>query len=694
MCGIAGYLDPSASPDALERGVRRMLDRLLHRGPDGGGYWHPATEPFVFGHRRLAIQDLSEAGHQPMRLASDRWVITYNGELYNTDELRRQLPRDVTWRGHSDTEVLLQGFAHWGIRETVKRAAGMFAVAVWDRERRTITLVRDRLGIKPLYYSIQSTRVFWASELKALLGHPSYQATLDATALAPFLRLGYIPAPQSVFADTWKLLPGHLLTIPIDRPQAIQLECYWDASQVAVECLREGTTRTGADDRSLIQETHDRLRHYIDEHTVGDVPVGLFLSSGTDSSLIAALLRRDLGRRTSTFSVGFENSEWDESLRARAIADHLGTDHRTIYMTDRDVLELIPRWPEIYSEPFADSSGLPTWLVSRFAREHVKVALSGDGGDELFAGYRRYQQTTELACRLRRLPNAARRMAAALLQLPSPSLCHRLQTVQDWLLPGISDGLNESRRKAAQLLGATSERALYECLHSVSFNFHREHLSAAVAPSFAHTTAAWQSDWTLLNNMQLWDAQVYLPNDILPKVDLASMSVGLEVRVPLLDHRLFEWAWTLPGHLRFHAGQGKVVLRQILSQYLPHSLTQHPKRGFSAPLGRWLTGPLRDWAEALLSPANLQSTGLFEATKVRATWQDLLAGRAGFARLWPTLVYLAWQQEYVQSSRGADEDSLRHTGSDSLSVGRMSQHGSDVPEPRATGASSYIDSRS
>lgn len=672
-----------------------MLQRLLHRGPDDGGYWIPENESFVFGHRRLAIQDLSAAGHQPMRLPADRWVIVYNGELYNTQELRRALPADVTWRGHSDTEVLLQSFAKWGVRETIQRAAGMFALAVWDRAERTITLVRDRLGIKPLFYSFQGSRLFWASELKALLAHPRYQATPDATAVAPFLRLGYIPAPQSAFRDTWKLLPGHLLTIPVDRPHEHRLERYWSVEEAASNGLRESRQFTGVDDSTLIGETQARLCQYVEEHTVSDVPLGLFLSSGTDSSLIAAILRRELGRPTQTFSVGFEVAAWDEAPRAEAIAQHLGTEHRTIYVTDHEALDIVPRWSEYYSEPFADSSGLPTILVSRFARDQVKVALSGDGGDELFSGYRRYQQTLSIAARLRHVPSAARRMLATLMNLPSTPLCHRLQPLQDWLMPSVTEGLGESRRKAAELLGAANDRELYECLHSVSFNFHREHLAEDIRLARPiDASLPWQPDWPLMSNMQLWDAQIYLPNDILPKVDLASMSVGLEVRVPLLDHRLFEWAWSLPSHLRYQSGQGKVVLRRLLERYLPQELTGHSKRGFSAPLGRWLTGPLRDWAESLVSRTNLQRSGLFDVANVRESWNDLLAGRAGFARIWPTLVYLAWQKDYVQSSRGQNEDPLCNASRDPLPVGCMSQHGSDVSEPRAAWSSCHPDDRS
>jgi asparagine synthase (glutamine-hydrolysing) len=676
MCGIAGCLHRSVAPAPLREGLDRMLTALVHRGPDDRGVWLDADLGLALGHRRLSIRDLSAAGHQPMFTDDGAWGLVYNGEIYNAGALRHQLGNSRPWRGRSDTEVLLRAIETWGLPATLARAAGMFAMAVWNRSARTVTLIRDRLGIKPLYYSVQDGRVWWASELKALLAHPSYRAEVDPRSLRLFLRFGYVSAPHCILQRTWKLCPGSYLEFDIDSPAQPRHHVYWDAAEVARQARANATKQ---DEPAVLDEARTRLTEIVEQHLVSDVPVGAFLSGGIDSSLVVAMMQAQSPRPIKTFSIGFHDPRFDEAPYARQIADILGTDHCEHYVDRQQVAEAIPHWPEHYCEPFSDTSCLPSQIICRLARQHVTVALTGDGGDELFGGYRRYHQAQIIQQRLRCVPRAVRQSLRGLLAVPPPAVYRRLQPLQRWLAGSLNDGISETARKTRSLLGTRNQQELYECLASISFNANA---SGLVTPDANRSPAgprdadqrtddlvSWQPDWEMLDNMQLWDSQTYLPNDILHKVDIASMSVGLEVRVPLLDHRFYEFAWQVPNHLKVAKGRGKWLLRRLLSDYVPNRLFDRPKRGFSAPLDDSLRGPLRDWAESLLQSDTLQASGLLQAQRVASYWDDLLARRAGHARIWPVLVFLAWQQHYLRPNH---EYRICNSSDDSLCVGRES----------------------
>jgi asparagine synthase (glutamine-hydrolysing) len=679
MCGIAGGIDAAATRNEHITSLQRMLTSLAHRGPDGQGIWVSQPHGIALGHRRLAIQDLSSAGHQPMLAADGRWGLVYNGELYNASEIRRALPAAIEWRGHSDTEVLLQALIHWGVERTLPRLTGMFAFAFWDESARSVTLVRDRLGIKPLYYSIQGNRVWWASELKALLSLPAYQADVDRVALAEFLRYGYVSAPRCILNRTWKLLPGTWLRFHLDRLTEPTTGVFWDPREVAEAARRNPATGSSWE---LIDATHTLLKQVTHDHLVSDVPVGAFLSGGIASSLIAALMRDIHSGPIASYSIGFHEPRFNEAPYARKVAERLGFVHHERYISADDAAALVPQLAEYYCEPLADTSTLPTMLVSRGATEHTSVALSGDGGDELFAGYRRYRDGLAWRQRLSRLAPPVRRALARLLDVPPERVYRGLQPVQHTFARSLSDGLPETVRKMRTLLRAQDSRTLYECLASVSYSANGTHLldcsgdrQSNSGPQQA-SSEPWEEDWTLVENMQRWDCSRYLPNDILPKVDTASMAVGLEVRVPLLDHRVYEWAWRLPSSFKLDASSrssissGKRILRDVLELHLPRGLFERPKRGFSAPMDGWLRGVLRPWGETLLEGLHKHEAIGLNAACVHRYWHDLQSEQAGHARIWPVLVFLAWHEHYLGNRLATlDEHHIRNTSHHSVSVG-------------------------
>lgn len=680
MCGIAGWIDARSCHGDTALNLQRMLTSIAHRGPDDVGVWFSQEHGVALGHRRLAIQDLSSAGHQPMLTPDGRSALVYNGEIYNAPELRRALPRNVPWRGHSDTEVLLHGLRHWGVEPTLARLNGMFAFAYWDASSRTVTLARDRLGIKPLFYSLQGQRVWWASELKALLTQPNYQAEVDEESLAEFLRFGYVAAPKSMLRRTWKLLPGSWLTIRVDEPEKPVSGSYWSIAS-AVEAARADPAV--GDDHELIDETERLLREVTRQHLLADVPVSTFLSGGIDSSLVASMMRCVSGGPITSYTIGFDDPRFDEAPHARRVAELLGLDHRERYASQRDIADLVPTLPDHYCEPLGDTSALPTLLVARTARASHSVVLSGDGGDELFAGYRRYESVMRWWSRLARCPAPLRRGAAGTLAVLPDTVLRHLQSLQRLLRPSISDGLPESARKFGTILRAAKAEELYQCVSSISFDANRQGMLLAERnePSDAGPQHPQPNDWdprlSLLENMQVSDCRRYLPDDILAKMDIASMSVGLEVRVPWLDHRVFEWAWRLPTAWkampeRKHTGGlvGKRILREVLQRHLPSYVVERPKRGFSAPLDDWLRGPLRGWAEHLLDGALQTNAGVLNGTRIQRYWWDLQSGQAGHARIWPVLVYLAWHEHYLDNrSVIAHEHHLRHSSDHPVSVG-------------------------
>lgn len=637
MCGIAGLIS-NAPGINLETIARRMSGALAHRGPDDEGIWVEPCRGLALAHRRLSIIDLSPHGHQPMHSAGGRYVIAYNGEIYNFEEMRAELTTQgyaPAWRGHSDTEVLLAAVEAWGFQGALTRAVGMFAIALWDRKTSTLFLARDRVGEKPLYYGNTALGFVFASELKAIRTMDGGMLELDPGAIAEFMRFGYVPGARCIYRGLAKLMPGHWVSIGpegnIGKPVP-----YWTLQSVAVDALR--AELAGENDETLISRLHDRLSKSIGLQMMSDVPLGAFLSGGVDSSTVAALMQAQSKRPVKTYTIGFHEKAFDEAPFARAVAHHLGTEHTELYVSAADAADLIPSLPNIYDEPFADSSQIPTTLVSRLTRQHVTVSLSGDGGDELFAGYPRYEITAALKSRIDGVPAALRVTGAAALRCASPQAWDRLLN----LLPAASSQRINGRRlhRLAQLLSAESLAEMYVRLMS---QWQPEDSLVIGDHGLVTDDLKWCAHGTPSEQMRRWDVGQYLPDDLLVKVDRASMSASLESRAPLLDHRVVELAFALPSHVLDRAGQGKWILRRVLDLYVPRALIERPKVGFSIPLAQWLRGPLLEWASNLLDPQRLSREGLLKADKVTAMWQEHLSGRFDRSgHLWNVLMFQAW----------------------------------------------------
>jgi asparagine synthase (glutamine-hydrolysing) len=642
MCGICGFLGPSGGDD-IDRAaetVAAMATTLAHRGPDDAGVWVDATAGIALGHRRLSILDLSPEGHQPMVSACGRYVLCFNGEIYNHRELRRALGQGAPWRGHSDTEVLLQALVSWGIERTLASVNGMFAFALWSRDEGALYLARDRLGEKPLYYGSSGDHFLFASELKALRAHPAWESRIDRDALALFLRFGYVPAPHSIFRGIGKLPPGCWLRL--EAGDAVpRVHAYWSARAVAAAGVANPFQGSETD---AVDALEALLLDAVGRRMEADVPLGAFLSGGIDSSTVVALMQAQADRPVRTFSIGFREADFDEAVHARAVAAHLGCEHTELYVAPEAGLALLPELPRLWDEPFGDVSQIPTYLVSAMAREHVTVCLSGDGGDELFGGYNRYLWVDSTGRSIARLPRLVRRLGASLIHALGPEAWNRLLAPAARLLPGALRVQSPGYRlyKAALVLATDEPAAIYRSLVS-----HWQRPTDLVIGGVEPRTVLDEEDGSGLGDglqtMMYLDAVTYLPDDILVKVDRASMGVGLEARVPLLDHRLFEFAWSLPRAWKVRDGVGKRPLRAVLQRHLPGALLDRPKMGFSVPLGAWLRGPLRDWAEALLDEGRLRREGFLAPEPVRSAWRDHLAGsRAGEYRLWNILMFQAW----------------------------------------------------
>jgi len=606
MCGLTGFVARAATPDGMRAALRGMSECLAHRGPDDSGEWFDAEASVALGFRRLAIIDLSPAGHQPMLSASGRYAVTLNGEIYNFEELRRELRAE--WRGHSDTEVMAAAFDAWGVEAAVRRFNGMFAIAVWDREARRLHLVRDRMGVKPLYYGFAGGAFVYGSELKALRRHPGFDARIDERAVQLFLRFMYVPAPHTIYEGISKLMPGTMLTFDA-ATRATTTTVYWSAREAAT---RGASNRFQGSEEEASQQLESLLLDAVRIRMVADVPLGVFLSGGIDSSLVTALMQAQSASPVRSFSIGFNEAAYNEAHHAAAVARHLGTAHTELILTADDIIGVIPRLPAMYDEPFADSSQIPTHLVAALARKHVTVTLSGDGGDELFGGYRRYfigQRAVQL---FDTVPRPLRPLAGlALSAVP-----------------------NARVRKVARTLRANDVDRLY--FEIISF-----------WPSTEESPVANRAEWPPLEDpverMMYLDQVSYLPDDILVKVDRASMAVSLEAREPLLDYRLVEFAWTLPMAMKVRAGKGKRILRRVLYRYVPEALIERPKMGFGIPLEDWLRGPLREWAESLLDPKRLQYV---DVPAVRAKWDEHLAGQRDWQfHLWAVLMLQAWLRD-------------------------------------------------
>jgi len=647
MCGLTGFLDLTAGLDcdAQRTVVRRMAASLLHRGPDDGGEWSDERTGISLGFRRLAIVDLSPAGHQPMVSASGRFVIAFNGEVYNFGAIRQELDAaglGPDYRGGSDTEVMLAAFEAWGVEKAVQRFVGMFAFALWDREARTLHLVRDRLGIKPMYYGWAGKTLLFGSELKALRAHPNFNGTIDRDALALMLRYDYIPAPYSIYKGYRKLPAGTILTLPLDRPQEATPIAYWSARSVAEAGIR---TPFGGSDSDATEHLEGLLRDSIALRMIADVPLGVFLSGGVDSSVVVALMQAQSRRPVQTFTIGFQEESYNEAHHARAVAAHLGTDHTELIVSPEEAMAVIPRLPTLYDEPFADPSQIPTFLVSQLARKSVTVSLSGDGGDELFGGYNRYFWGRSLWKRLGRIPCSLRGAGAGLMNAVPPGVWDSLFRVAGPLLPAGARQRNPGDKiaKLAEIMGADGPDALYLALIS-HWKQPTQLVDGSQEPLTPFTD---RSQWAELSDftqrMMYLDTVSYLPDDILVKVDRASMGVSLEAREPLLDHRIVEFAWQLPMEMKIREGQGKWLLRQVLYKHVPQSLIERPKTGFGVPIDQWLRGPLRDWAETLLSESALKRHGVFNAAPIRKKWAEHLSERHNWQYyLWNILMVQAW----------------------------------------------------
>jgi asparagine synthase (glutamine-hydrolysing) len=636
MCGIAGVLNSAAgSRETLERGATAMAESLAHRGPDDHGVWSDPETGIALTHRRLSIVDLSPAGHQPMTSADGRFVITYNGEVYNFQELRHALEaRGVGFRGHSDTEVMLEAFSAYGVTATIKRLIGMFALGIWDRRERTLILVRDRLGIKPLYWAKFDKLFLFGSELKALRAYPGWQPRIDRAAVAAFMRLNCVPAPHTIYQGVRMLEPGSILTLPMNGEPHI--EKYWDAREVARAGMADPLHGSDAE---LTDQLETLLQDAVRRRMVADVPVGAFLSGGVDSSTVAALMQTANAGPVRTYSIGFDLPGYNEAGYAAAVARHLGTQHTEMIVSPQQALDVIPRLPEFYDEPFADSSQIPTFLMSQMTRQHVTVALSGDGGDELFAGYNRYQFAARYWTKLLRLPRVVRSALSGGLTSLSADQWTRLAR----LVPssGTPAHLGDKIYKFASALKAEDEAAVYRQLVS---HWDPTELMPNVAE--ANRSGLDTSIPGLVEQMQLTDTVTYLPDDILTKVDRASMAFALEARVPLIDHRVVEFSWRLPREAKIRGGVSKWLLRQVLYRHVPRELIERPKMGFSIPLADWLRGPLRDWAETLLSEKRLREAGLLDVQCVRQSWQEHLSGKSHEHRLWNVLMLEAWRERW------------------------------------------------
>lgn len=636
MCGIAGIWDREIA-SGLKTCVESMCAALVHRGPDGAGSWTDEEAGIALGHRRLAIIDLTKTGHQPMASSGGRYVITYNGELYNTEELRTQLTQEgVVFRGTSDTEVLVNAIELWGIDFTAKQLNGIFAFAVWDRSTRALSLVRDRVGVKPLFWSLVGRRLLFSSELKGLTAVPGFDCQLDLAAIGSYLQFNYIRSPMTIYRAARSLEAGTILTMRSDG--TIRQHCYWDLAGIVAEEKAKRTAPSNPEES--IAQLEALLSDSVGRQLVSDVPIGVFLSGGVDSSIVAAMMQRVSDRPIKSFSIGFEAPSFDEAKFAKAVAAAIGTDHTELYVTEREALNCVPELARLYDQPLADISAIPTYLLAKLAREHVTVALTGDGGDELFYGYSRFVKAARSHHLLSRTSSLGRRWASQVLDRVSSSRKYALES---------SNHASRFLWHASRLLHLASHDVRDTYLHFIT-NWAEPNL---IAPAASSDIAHWEASKRITSNfdeqMMYFDSVSYLQDCVLAKVDRASMSASLEARVPLLDDRIIKLAWSLPQNIKHRDGQTKWCLREVLYRHVPRKLVERPKAGFAAPVGIWLRGPLREWAESHLSEKALCQHDLFDPAPIRRLWQAHVTGAVDGAHLlWSILLLQDWLQNIQQ----------------------------------------------
>ena len=653
MCGIAGII--AKQPISIDTVLQRFVKVLHHRGPDAHGYWKDSELGIGLAHVRLSILDLSAAGNQPMKSISGRYILVFNGEIYNHKKLRKTLNEQykVNWIGESDTETLVQAFESWGVTKTINLLVGMFAIALWDSYEQKLILIRDRMGEKPLYYGWVNSNFVFASDLDAITSVPGFPQLIDRDALALYIKYGSVPEPYSIYQDVFKLESGHILTFDF-KTHSIQDDAYWDLNEVAEEFYHQGNF---ASDKDAIEKLDFLLKDAIEGQMQSDVPLGAFLSGGVDSSTIAAIMQAISPKKINTFSIGFDQKEYNEAEFAKSVAQHLGTDHHETYVTGKDALSIVPKLSKIYSEPFADPSQIPTFLITQIAKRSVTVCLTGDGGDELFCGYKRYQLSQKIWNKLNRSPRLFRKFGSSIIHNIPYDFWYYLLLPLKGRKDGTGKALNFADKllKGTELLSYSNRQELYH----KGFMGDHDNLSVLIQGS-KHLDSKY--DQFKLNfdsyyeEMMLLDLMTYLPNDNLVKVDRAAMANSLETRVPLLDKSIVEFALSIPMHFKLRDGIDKWILREVLYQYVPKELIERPKMGFAVPMRSWLRGPLKSWAEELISPQKLREGGFFNFEIIQKKWQEHQSGKRNWEGiLWKVLVFQDWYLKKQNFSDGSGE---------------------------------------